>query len=146
MRKSEIDRRSISIRMMIMVSFIILMLTTVGLIGYMVFSNWLSSADETITEIAEDMNFEIYHQIDSFIHIPEHINAVNQGLIENGIIDMNNETEREMFFAGVLKSYSTEAVYSFSYGTEAGEYYGARRNKDNIIEIMRNNRDTDGNL
>lgn len=145
MRKSEIDRRSISIRMMIMVSFIILMLTTVGLIGYMVFSNWLSSADETITEIAEDMNFEIYHQIDSFIHIPEHINAVNQGLIENGIIDMNNETEREMFFAGVLKSYSTEAVYSFSYGTEAGEYYGARRNKDNIIEIMRNNRDTDGN-
>lgn len=118
MKKTEINRPNISIRMMIMVSFIILMLTTVGLIGYMVFSNWLSSAYETITEMAEDMNIEIYHQIDSYIHVPEYINEINQGLIENGIVNINNQTEREMFFVGVLKSHNSEAVYSFSYSAQ----------------------------
>lgn len=145
MRKIKIQRNNISIRMIIIISFIILMLATVGLVGYIVFSKWLSSADEVITEIAENMDIEIYNQIDRFLNVPLHINEVNQGLIENGIIDIYNEIEREMFFVGVLKTHSGEAVYSFSYGTEAGEYYGARRNDKNIIEIMRNNADTDGN-
>jgi len=144
MRETKIDRENVPIRMIIIISFIILMLATVSLVGYIVFSNWLSSADEIITEMAEDMDIEIYNQIDTFLHVPMHINEVNKGLIENGAIDIYNEIEREMFFVGVLKAHSGEAVYSFSYGTEAGEYYGARRNENNVIEIMRNNADTGG--
>ena len=39
MRNVEMDRENISIRMMIIGSFILLMLTTVGLIGYIVLSH-----------------------------------------------------------------------------------------------------------
>lgn len=44
----------------------------------------------------------------------------------------------------MLNSYEDE-IYSFSYGTADGEYYGARRNEKSVIEIMRNNAGTGGN-
>ncbi len=35
-------------------------------------------------------------------------------------------------------------IYSISMGTEEGGYYGARRNKDNLVELMKNNAATGG--
>lgn len=137
--------KNISVRNITVILFVLSMLITVGLIGYIVFTNWLSSTDEIITKMAEDMNTEIQNQIDRFIHAPEHINEVNKGLIEEGIVDIEDEMEREKYFVGVLEAHSDENVYSYSYGTETGEYYGARRNGNNEIEIMKNNKETDGN-
>lgn len=144
MREQYINKKSTSIKHSIIIVFILLMLTTVGFIGYIIFSNWFSSADETFTTLAEDMNNEIFYKIDTFINVPIHINKVNYGLIQNDIVDIDNEDEREKFFVGVLDLYSNDMVYSFSYGTEEGEYYGARRNENNEIEIMRNNASTNG--
>jgi hypothetical protein len=69
---------------------------------------------------------------------------VNQRLISNGIVNLYNELEREKYMVGVLQAHDGEILYSFSYGSETGEYYGARRNEHNEIEIMRNNSATNG--
>jgi len=143
--KNMVDKKSISIRMIIIISFIMLLFITTSVIGYIVFSNWLSSTKDIITKMEEDVNIDIFNQVDALIDVPMHINEVNHGLIENGIIDILDEKEREIFFAGVLKTHHSEEVYSFSYGTENGEYYGARINEKNEIEIMRNNAITNGN-
>ncbi len=87
---------------------------------------------------------ESYNQIYSFMHIPGHINEINHKVIENGILDISDEKLRDKFFVGVLNSHNDE-IYSFSYGTANGEYYGARRNEDGTTEIMRNNATTGGN-
>lgn len=140
----KMDNKSISIRNIIITVFVILMLITAGVIGYIVFSNWLSSVDKTTTKMAKDMNAEILNQVDVFINVPIHINEYNHGLIEEGIVNIDDEIKREIFFVEVLRTHSSD-VYSFSYGTENGEYYGARRNEKSEIEIMRNNADTHGN-
>lgn len=120
------------------------MLISICSIGYLIFSNWFSSAKQTTESIAEDLNESIYNQIYSFMHVPEHINEVNHKIVENEILDLSDEILREKFFIGVLKSHDNE-IYSFSYGNIDGEYYGARRNEKNVIEIMRNNASTGGN-
>lgn len=145
MKEREINRKVISIKNSIIILFITLMLITVCAISYIIFFNWLSSADATFTEIAQDMNSDIFNQVDNLISIPLNINQVNHKLIEKDIIDLGNEYERESFFANVLNHYTDETVYSFSYGTENGEYFGARKNANNQIEIMRNNSSTNGN-
>jgi len=137
------DKRNTSIKNIIIIVFITFMVSTAGAIGYIVYSGWLASADETIAKMAKDMNNEIFKEVDAFLNVPLKINEANQFLIKNGILDINNEAERENLFVGVLKTQS-EDVYSFSYGTETGEYYGARRNKNNVIEIMKNNAYTNG--
>ncbi|AGL02854.1 diguanylate cyclase [Desulfoscipio gibsoniae] len=120
------------------------MLVSIGSIGYLIFNNWFSSARQTTESIAEELNESIYNQIYSFIHVPSQINEANHKIIANGILDINDERLRDKFFVGVLSSRDDE-IYSFSYGTADGEYYGARRNEKGVIEIMRNNAGTRGN-
>ena len=124
------------------VSFLTLSIT-MSCIVYLVFSNWTASAENVTQKLAQDMAKDVYWKIDAFLHKPEHINELNYKLIQNGILDMSNDRQREKFFVGVLQSYDKE-IYSFSYGTAAGEYYGARRNVAGNIEIMRNNSSTGG--
>ena len=140
----EDNRRYISIkRVIIMVSISALLISISG-IGYLVFASWFSSARQTTESIAGEINERIYEQINSFMHVPEHMNEVNHKIIENGILDLSDEILREKFFVGILSSHNEE-IYSFSYGTANGEYYGARRNENGVIEIMRNNASTGGN-
>lgn len=136
---------NISIRNIIIIVCMVIMLLVVGIAGYIVFSNWIHSSKETTKKMANEMNSKVFEQINAFIEMPEHINEVNQKLIKNGIVDIYNQDEREKFFVGVLETHGSH-VYSFSYGTKDGEYYGALRNEEGIIEIIRNDASTDGNL
>ncbi|MBZ9688530.1 response regulator [Clostridium estertheticum] len=137
------DRRSISIRTIIISSFIMLMVTTIFIICFTLFSNWRVSTDNIISEMVNDTSKEISNKIETFINVPLQINEANHNLMENKVVDIYNKIESEKFFVGVLKSNNQE-VYSFSYGTENGEYYGARRNEKNEIEIMKNDAETKG--
>ncbi len=138
------DRRSISIKRIIISTFILLMITTISIICFTLFSNWRASTYNIITEIENNTSKNISNKIEAFVNIPLQINEVNHNLIQSSVVDIYNKAQREKFFVGVLKSNANE-IYSFSYGTENGEYYGARRNEKNDIEIMMNNAETKGN-
>ncbi|MDD4122645.1 MAG: diguanylate cyclase, partial [Eubacteriales bacterium] len=138
------NRRNISIKRIIIIVFILAMLVSISSIGYLVFKNWFSSAEQTSGSIAEDLNEIIYNQIYSLMRVPSQINEANHKIIANGILDITDEKLRDKFFVGVLGSYENE-IYSFSYGSAEGEYYGARKNEKGVVEIMRNNAGTGGN-
>ncbi len=125
-----------SLRLLISVLFITLMATTVGIITYIIFNNWKSSVNNTIIKIEDDSNQDVFSEIQSLFSIPLYNNEVNHTLIENKVIDMHNKDQRDAFFAGIVK-YSSDEIYSFSFGTEDGEYYGARKNGNDEIEIYR---------
>jgi len=136
------DKNRIPMSFILIISFIVLMISTVSVICFTVFSNWKLSSDNIITKMENDANIDIFNKIETFISVPLYINEVNHNSIENEIVDINDRKEREVFFAGVMKS-NNEDVYSFSYGTENGEYYGARRNTKNEIEIMKSDAETE---
>lgn len=133
-----------SLRLVISALFIALMTITIGTITYIVFKNWKASVDNTILKMEEDSNQDTVNEIQSLFSVPLYNNEINHNLIEYGIIDINNKQKRDAFFAGVIKS-SSEEIYSFSFGTENGEYYGARKNEKDDIEIYRSNHETNGN-
>lgn len=138
------NRTSISIKWIITIVFIMAMLISTSGIGYLIFTRWLLSAEQITVSIAGDISNSIYNQIYSFMHVSDHINEANQKIIKSGILDLSDEKLRDEYFVGVLSSHNDE-IYSFSYGAANGEYYGARRNENGIIEIMRNNASTGGN-
>ena len=135
---------TLSLRRRILLMFIISLFISVAGYGALIFTNWVSSARNTTAHIAADINEEIYNRIDTLIQGPYHTNEVNHKVIKNKMLDWSDENQRDRFFVGVLESHSN-STYSFSYGTANGEYYGARRNKDGVVEIMRNNAETGGN-
>lgn len=136
--------KSFSIKKNIMAIYIVTTLITFGIVFYVLFSNWIETADNTLSSVAQDMNETIYRKFDAFIRLPRYINEITENQIRSGVIDFSNEVTRDKFFVGLLSAHGSTPIYSISIGTETGEYYGARRNKDNIIEIMKNNSDTRG--
>ena len=146
MKKNTAGKSTISIRYSIIILFIACMIITVSYILFAVFSNWIIFTDENIKIIAKNTNNEIYNQISEFIHNPIQINEANSKLLNKGIVDIDNESQREFYFSNVLKSHDGNYLYGFSLGMETGEYYGARKNEDGEIEVIRNNSETGGEL
>ena len=130
------EKTTLSLRRSILLIFIISLLISAACYGALIFTNWVSSAKNTTAHMATDINEKIYNRIDTFMQVPYHINEVNHKVIENGMLDFSDEEQRERFFVGVLESHSN-SIYSFSYGTANGEYFGARRNENGVVEIMR---------
>lgn len=134
---------SMSIRKIIIITFVLAILSSTIFIGKMVFSNWISSIDKITEKMAEDVNEEVSKQINSFMNVPKHINEVNKKIIESGFVDLSNKEERSKFFLSVIQTHNSE-IYSFTYGLENGEYYGARRNENGELQIVENNSNTGG--
>ncbi len=136
--------KKISIKNITLLMFIILMTATLGTTGFIVFSKWMESAEDIAGQLAEDLSRDITRDIEDYIGNPESINLAHEAMIRKDIVDIYDPEDRERFFLSVLGSYSGESIYSFSYGTENGEYYGARRNPEGGTEIMRNDSGTGG--
>lgn len=130
-------------RFFIILSFILLILSTFSIIGYFVFASWKTSAEDFVTKFQKNANNNILNHVELYINTPTFINEGNYTLLQDEIIDINNKKKREIYFASMIKSF-IEEIYSFTYGTETGEYYGARRNPQNKIEIIENNETTNG--
>lgn len=135
--------KCLSMRMITLISFIIFLVTTVFIISYITFSNWSYSIEKQIKDLAEEINQDTNYQITDFINIPQEINEYHQKYIQNGILNIDNDDIRDKFFVSALQQ-APDYVYSLSYGTPNGEYYGARYNKSNEIEIIKNNQSTNG--
>ena len=137
------SKNNVSVRNIIIVTFVFSFIASTAFIGKMVFSNWMSSANRITDKIAKDINVDINNKINNIMNVPKHINEVNEKLIQNGLVDFSNEEERDRFFIGVLQFHKND-IYSFTYGMENGEFYGARRNENGEIEILVNNASTGG--
>lgn len=127
-----------SLRLIIIALFSLLIIATFTITGYFVFFTWKASAENMVSEIQDNTNAMIFNQIELFITTPLNMNQGNRSLIEKEIVNLSHKTEREVYFTSVIKS-SDDEVYSFTYGTEQGDYYGARRNLKNQLEIIENN-------
>jgi diguanylate cyclase (GGDEF)-like protein/PAS domain S-box-containing protein/putative nucleotidyltransferase with HDIG domain len=143
--KNFLQKEKISIKLLIIFSFVTIFLLSFLVTGLIVFSSWMSSIKDTIAENERDLNREIIEQIEEYVNVPLHINEVNEKILSNEIVNLKEQEEREKFFAGVMKTHISNSLYSFSFGTMDGEYYGARKNPENQIEIMLNDSSTEGN-
>ncbi len=141
--EKKIKTRTISIRRLIVLLFLAEILITTVLIGNIIFSNWISAVNSITQKLAADITQEISEQINRFLNESQHINEVNERFIRYGVVDLDNQDERDKFFVGILQSHKTQ-IYSVTYGTESGEYYGARRNSEGNLEYVMNNAETGG--
>ncbi|MFA9377403.1 MAG: diguanylate cyclase domain-containing protein, partial [Lachnotalea sp.] len=141
--ENKLNNKKISIRNIIIITFLVNIIFATLIIGKIVFSKWLSSTNEITKNMSANINLEISNKINEFLNSSKHVNEVNERIIKNGIVDLSNEEERNKYFAGVLQTHQNE-IYSFTYGLDNGNYYGARRNEEGNIEVVKNDTDTDG--
>lgn len=136
-------RKSMSIQNVTIVTFICLFLLSLVTIEKLVLNNWQSSITRETAGMSEKMNQDVIEKMNSFLRVPVTANELGKNLIENKSIDSLNEKSRNSFFIGILESYEKE-IYSFTYASVDGEYYGALRNNKGELELIKNNDETGG--
>jgi len=137
------NKKSLSIKNLTILAVVMALIMSASGIAYLIFSQWFSSAEQLTEKISTEINIGLFEQTYTFMSTAADINEENHSILENRILDLSNSQLREKYFVGVLKAQDTQ-IYSFSYGTVNGEYYGARRNNQGILEIMRNDATTGG--
>ncbi len=136
-------RKSMSIQNVTIVTFICLFLLSLVTIEKLVLNNWQSSITRETAGISEKMNQEVIEKMNSFFRGPFTANELGKKLIENKTIDILDEKSCNSFFIGILESYKKE-IYSITYASVDGEYYGALRNEMGELELIKNNDETGG--
>lgn len=93
--------------------------------------------------MTKDINNSINQKIEWFFEVPKQMDEAMNLRITSGALDITNEKERDKYFVTSLKT-RDPYIYSFSYGSQKGEYYGARRTQDGSVQIMKSDASTDG--
>lgn len=135
---------NLSLRVITLISFIVFLVTTVFVVGYINITNWIKATEGHIKEMAEQLNDDTISHINDFIDMQQQINIHQQNFIEQDILDLKNEIARDKYFVSFLKQLP-ENIYSITFTTADGDFYGARRKDNDEIEIIRNNETTGGN-
>jgi len=141
--KNKGKRRYRSINTAFITTYIALVLIMVFSIGIPAFSDWKTSISRMTTDSVDKLNRESIERIDTFIQTPLDVNQTNYKMIQNGIVEISDENIRDRFFISVLGSYQ-DSIHSYTYATEAGEYYGAIRDTDGNMKIVRSDVGTSG--
>ncbi len=141
MRKA---RKPLSIKSTLILLFTLIILVSLTGIGTMIYLRWSSSTRKTIESIAATISDSLRDKIETFIKTPSQVNLTSQALLEHGVVNLADSSQRDSFFTSVLTSFQGP-LYSFSYGSVEGHYYGARRNELGQIEIMQSDEATLGN-
>ena len=95
------EKTTLLLRSIILLIFIISLFLSAVCYGALIFTNWMSSAKKTTEQIAADANEYIYKQVCSFMQAPYQMNELTQKIIENGMLDLSDEKQRDRFFAAV---------------------------------------------
>ena len=132
MRKKN---KYMSTRKVILLTFIISLFAAIVASGIVIFANWISLSKKTINQVTTDTSENLYNQVYDFMQVPYKIAGINHRIIENGMLDLSNEHQRDRFFTNVFVSQS-KGIYSFGYATVAGEYYATRKNGQGAIELI----------
>jgi|GEM_PF-2421977 len=111
------------------------------LLSFIVFYYWKSSIDEALFFSQEETTRQVVQKISDFMNVPLRLNATNQYFIASHLINLNEPQTAARFFASVMQPTDSN-VYSFSYGRADGSYFDVRRNKQNELEFMRSDKET----
>ncbi|QEN05696.1 HAMP domain-containing protein [Thiospirochaeta perfilievii] len=100
------------------------------------------STKESVSLLMNRIQYELKLELDTYLEEALHINRTNSRYLELNIVDPYIPEVREPFFSSILDIWDSP-VMSF-FGDPKGEFYGARRNIDGLIEVVENNQDTNG--
>ncbi|MDM8565976.1 adenylate/guanylate cyclase domain-containing protein [Candidatus Halobeggiatoa sp. HSG11] len=117
------------LRVVLIVPFIIQLLTVVGLIWYLSFSNGQKAITELTGELRNEITTRIEQHLLSYLKTPHLINQINADTLRLGALDyLSNEKEIQHLFWQQLQMFDSASYISFA--SEQGQYIGAERREN----------------
>lgn len=117
------------------ISYLILSLTTLIIVSSVLLFAWMISNNHLLDTLQQEAQTYLLDDVEDVLASPIHIISFGQDMVKTGNVDVSVPENRNPYFVSVLKN-APSHIYSYSLGTTAGYYYGARRSMNDSFEIM----------
>lgn len=123
------------LRTVLIVPFVIQIVGTVGLVGYLSFKNGQQAIADLADRLMKQTSDRVNQHLDSYLITPHQINKTNLYEIESGILDINDLRALEKIF---WKQVQVFPVTYINYGNKNGEFVAAGFDRENqsMIQVV----------
>jgi adenylate cyclase len=128
---------SASLRMLLVVPFVLQIFAAVAITGGLAFYNAQEAVNDLAGQLRNEVTTRIQERIENYLEIPHKINDLEASAIHLGALNIDNVPLRERHFWQQLKNFKQISHHYMA--TPDGQYFGARRLEDNNIEIITRN-------
>ncbi|MGL5065545.1 MAG: PAS domain S-box protein [Microcoleus sp.] len=137
MSLSSIDRTSkqskkIPLRFVLVASFVLQIVGTVGLVGYLSFRNGQKAVEDLAQQLMGEASKRIEEKLKNFLGTAYLVNQLNAAAIDRGELNLNLEQAQprgEKFLWQQMQTFPS--IQWISLGTQTGEFLGIWRNPTN---------------
>jgi PAS domain S-box-containing protein len=127
-------KRGASLRTLLIYPFVILIVVTVILTGFLSLYNSGKAAEYMAWQLMDEIAARIEDRVLRFLERAHLVNEINANVFESGQIDLNSMRELQLHFWHQVRSFD---YISYSYiGREDGGFIGARRRADGTLQII----------
>ncbi len=126
-------RRGVSIRAVVVASFVIPIVAAVGVTGWLAIRNGQQAVLSLATQLRSETTSRVQQQLDSYLEAPQLINQINTAGVQVEELDLQNVRQLERHFWQQIQLFpSTSYIYL---GTEAGIFSGAGPSADGFPNV-----------
>ncbi|HBE31804.1 MAG TPA: hypothetical protein DD990_10840, partial [Cyanobacteria bacterium UBA11368] len=135
--------KKLPLRTVFIVPFVLQLIGTVGLVGYLAFKNGQKDVNELSLKLREEISDRIAHQLDDFLSIPHQINQINSSAIELGMLNTSDFQSTGRYFWKQMQVFDVGYI---SFGNTQGEFIGVERLENGSLLINEVSRSKPGKL
>ena len=123
----------LSLQQILIFPFIIPMMMTVGLTGYLSYRTGQQTIKELANELMDALGQRVIERLDNYLEDPLVVTKLNGDVIERGNLSLSNISQIERRFQLQIQHFnSLKQVYL---GTTTGEYLGVYRSSKNTFKV-----------
>ncbi|MFT8343342.1 MAG: diguanylate cyclase [Clostridium beijerinckii] len=100
------------------------------------------AVDSVLREMSQSMLQQVKIQLDNRFSEANKLNEIHIDSFKAGFLNLDDQSGRERYFVSLLKNFNDVAMTYV--GLKDGSFYGARRTIDGNIQVVRNNKMTNG--
>jgi len=138
----------VPLRLMLVVPFVLQIILTVGLTGYLTWRNSQQAVNEVAARLRSEVIARVENHLADFMAVPHRLNLFGTGALTTGELNLDDAASRERYFYNLLNTFPT--INNAFVGLETGEFYGARKLVDaqgqTEVQLTRNDLSTQQQL
>lgn len=117
-------RRKLPLQFILIVPFVIQIIATVGLVGYLSWSNGQKAVHELAHQLMNQVNLLVIQQLDIYLKTPHQINQINVDAVNMGMLNLSDLKTTGDYFAKQMQVFDVGYI---RFANAQGEFIGVER-------------------
>jgi signal transduction histidine kinase/HAMP domain-containing protein len=136
--------RTLSLRTVLIVPFVVQIFAAVGVVGYLSFRNGQQAVNEVATKLRQEISDRISERVQAYMTFPHQLNQLKADAFELGDINLQDTPNIQRHFWKQLQTFDTVSVTYIA--TPNGDFIAARRTNEGNFLLQECSALTDGNM